>query len=363
MSLLPLGSMTPTAQLVQGAKNPDQMLLGVLGTARVGTVRARLRDWGRLVRWLVAHGYPCWPTSAKQIVEYLHDGVAEGFPKSFPRNTLAAVHWMETRSGLGSSVHLAGEDLLKKTAGWAETQLDAAVTPVRKALQFPVGLVVALEVFVCDETSEYALRVVAWTRLLKYWAALRQDDLLRIAPEDVEARAGALQARLTRTKTSGTGKKVRELPVTVPSTASYTGLPWATVGFGLFQAVEPSGRRWFLPRPMGDLSGFTTRVISNTESSWVARLVLSKLRVPAYDLDTGLWGSDSREYLLKGEWPRIWSTHSERASLVSLLATAGVGKDERNLIGRWSPEGSDDLRAHVSSGGQATCGHGGQHSA
>ena len=135
---------------------------------------------------------------------------------------------------------------------------------------------------------------------------------------------------------------MRELPVSVPSTASYTGLPWATFGFGLFQAVEPSGRRWFLPRPVGDLSGFTTRAISNTESSWVARLVLAKLRVPAYDMDTGLWGASANEYLLEGDWPRIWSTHSERASLVSLLATAGVGRDERNLIGRWAPEGSDD---------------------
>ena len=37
-----------------------------------------------------------------------------------------------------------------------------------------------------------------------------------------------------------------------------------------------------------------------------------------------------------------WTNHSERSTLTSALAAVGVGKDRRNMIGRWSPDGSDD---------------------
>jgi len=48
----------------------------------------------------------------------------------------------------------------------------------------------------------------------------------------------------------------------------------------------------------------------------------------------------------EGRWiptaaARAWTGHSERATLASALASLGVGKDERNPLGRWAPEASD----------------------
>ena len=41
------------------------------------------------------------------------------------------------------------------------------------------------------------------------------------------------------------------------------------------------------------------------------------------------------------QWGRFWTEHSERLTLSSGLASLGVVKSERDLLGRWSPEGSD----------------------
>ena len=55
-----------------------------------------------------------------------------------------------------------------------------------------------------------------------------------------------------------------------------------------------------------------------------------------------------------GEWRRgeavlvgphlaqAWTGHSERATLPSLLAAAGVSRESRELVGRWRAEGSDE---------------------
>jgi len=37
-----------------------------------------------------------------------------------------------------------------------------------------------------------------------------------------------------------------------------------------------------------------------------------------------------------------WTNHSERATLTSALAAIGVDKARRDVLGRWSPSGSDD---------------------
>ena len=45
--------------------------------------------------------------------------------------------------------------------------------------------------------------------------------------------------------------------------------------------------------------------------------------------------------LIPSDWERFWTEHSERATMSSCLAAIGVPKTERDLLGRWKPEGSD----------------------
>lgn len=45
--------------------------------------------------------------------------------------------------------------------------------------------------------------------------------------------------------------------------------------------------------------------------------------------------------LIPDGWERFWTEHSERTTMSSGLAALGVLKDERHMLGRWKPKGSD----------------------
>ena len=46
--------------------------------------------------------------------------------------------------------------------------------------------------------------------------------------------------------------------------------------------------------------------------------------------------------LLTETYATAWAGHSERATLPSALAALGVPRDEREHLGRWSPQGADE---------------------
>ena len=74
------------------------------------------------------------------------------------------------------------------------------------------------------------------------------------------------------------------------------------------------------------------------EVAWYNRVVLSGLRTPT--VVDGQWVA-TEDVLLPGAWPRAWTGHSERCTLPSVLAAAGVPKEKRDVLGRWGPDGSD----------------------
>ena len=65
------------------------------------------------------------------------------------------------------------------------------------------------------------------------------------------------------------------------------------------------------------------------------------LKEPTFD-DAAKTFKEGEDGLLPGLCATCWSGHSERATLVSLLAALGVPREERNHVGRWSPSGSEE---------------------
>ena len=147
-------------------------------------------------------------------------------------------------------------------------------------------------------------------------------------------------ARLTRTKTSGQGKKkTRELHVFIPRSASISGVPWLQVGYDLWRSVVSDGADFFVPRLSPDLVSFTNRVTTQTDFTAIFRKVLVELRAPSR---------------LSGEWQcglggvvpdflsMVWTGHSERATLPSWAACLGIPKEDRDRLGRWGASGSEE---------------------
>ena len=108
---------------------------------------------------------------------------------------------------------------------------------MQRAPRFPLSLVAAMELAVAmDETLPDAARVVLWARLVKTYGALRMDDLQRLAPERVKMSSIGLVASLLRTKTSGNGKRTRELHLFIPMEAGVASASWLKIGFSLWKA-------------------------------------------------------------------------------------------------------------------------------
>jgi hypothetical protein len=206
-------------------------------------------------------------------------------------------------------------------------------------------MVAALETHVADEDQPFGMRILAWARLLKVFGVLRWDDLQRLRPKDLALRTSGLTGRLTQTKTSGAGKRVRDLPLHVPRCAFVARSDWLEVGFGLWSGLPDPDRDFFLPRVKGDLVSFYDGPASSADLATLGTLLLSELRVPVAASWSGGGGEEKcagTEVLIPTALLMGWTGHSERATLPSLFAAMGVPKAERDPLGRWSPSGSDD---------------------
>ena len=319
----------PVLKDLEQAEFRDKALRGLLGGARVSTVKKRVRAAEKLSRWLELSRGKLWPGGAADVIDYLHSAAAEEPRVSFPRDVGAMLHWMEARSGVEEGAKLSLNPLFLKNLTQATADVQVG-RDIKKAVRFPLTVVATMELAVMDEALPVVVRVVLWARLLKVYGGLRADDLRRLSPADVTWAPEGLSGVLRRTKTTGPAKKVRTLPLFIPAAATLSGEPWLERGFDFFKAIEEEERDHFLPRPSADLEGF--RKGAATPMDWAA------LGVKALTMIKD--GKD--ELLMEPAMAMCFTGHSERTTLASILISSGAPKSDRDLVGRWSPEGSDD---------------------
>ena len=89
----------------------------------------------------------------------------------------------------------------------------------------------------------------------------------------------------------------------------------------------------------GDKEGFTNKVASVADLASMGRAALAVLKLPEFK--DGNWGR-TEEDMACDEILFMLTGHSERSSFPSLAATLGLAKNERDFLGRWSGDGSDD---------------------
>lgn len=265
-------------------ENPGKFLDGLLGSARATTIGARVRSWEQLVRWLKLRKGVDWPTEEHHVIDYLWDQMMERPSPSFPRSLLAALSWIESRSGIGEDDKLHKRDGIKKCVEKAKADAEDGIAEKTRAPRLPVVVIAGLECAVFDADLPLCLRIVAWARLLKVFGALRTDDLQRIRSEDVHLQESGLTARLRRTKTSGAGKKVKDLTLFVPSSAWVGTRGWLEEGHGLWVRAAPWPRDHFLPRPAANLESFLHKVAEPADLAALSTRILEELKVPEVDV-------------------------------------------------------------------------------
>ena len=217
--------------------------------------------------------------------------------------------------------------------------------PKRTAPMYTVAMVIAAEILVVDEALGEVVRVLGFIYLVMIWAALRTDDVLWIDRSRFVSEIG-LRGVLIRSKTSGAGRRVRELPFFVVRTASLSGHDWLGIGMDLYLRISeffPGVQCLCVPRK--DFDGFTRKYLeAATLTGWMHWLIL-QLRVPKKIRDE--WVVDPDDPLIEPDLGTHWSGHSARHCLPSWAAAVGVDSDRRAFIGRWRAGVEVDHNAYV----------------
>ena len=125
---------------------------------------------------------------------------------------------------------------------------------VRKGERYPVMLVVSLEITVVDIALPKYKRAYVWVKLMKYWAALRGDDLQWLSPKDVQLGSRGLECTLIRTKTTGPGKRIEKMFAYVSRQAWYAKEKWLETGWMLWAEFQYD-RDYFVPCAARGLGG------------------------------------------------------------------------------------------------------------
>ena len=315
-----LRSRTPMVKLIR--ESPSNIQLLGCGR-RAGTLRSRVRSVQKFLGWLIAsHGFT-FPAHWLQLTEYLQVRYSE----PCVRGSLKLVH-----SSYIFLQEVAGvEDKLTDSAMYAvslkELMSQASPgRPPRQAPRFPTILLAAFEDTVLSADKPVFVRVLSWWLLVQ--STLRFDDHRGLLPRDFIVSATGLQARLTRSKVSGSDKHLNFRTVIIHSSAYVQRKGWLAVGWNLLLNGAPHERDYLLPAPTNNFHGFKTKELKYSTAFAVQTHIISTacyrgLRV--FENSTG----------------HYYTPHSGRNFMPSAAAAVlGFSKSERDILGGWSAEGS-----------------------
>ncbi len=158
----------------------------------------------------------------------------------------AALSVLEDAGQVPEDVKISSCRLWKQVKS-RQAELEVGRTETKRAPPLSTAMVVALEIFVCEEENPTYMGGMAWVVLLCVWACMRIDDLAGLDPKRLSLSSRGLKGYLVRTKTTGPGKNVKE----VARRISLSGVDWLRVGLDLwldFGCLTRTGTTSFLWR-------------------------------------------------------------------------------------------------------------------
>jgi len=317
----------PVVEATRGSRDPDAALAAAAGGRRARTLAKRVGAWRRVRAWCMDLYSVPFPRTVLHLVEYLQARADEPCGLSALEGISAGFAFMEECCGHPKGQRLVdaplfGSYLKELVAGYA----GPGRGPVRQAPRYPLALVLALEREVVDVGVAACYRCHAWWHLLAMWASLRFDDHRGLAPGSVQLTARGLEAVLSRTKTTGPGKRVDSLPLVVGFSAYILQPTWLIVGWELWQSVAPFVRDYFLVKPAPSLDGMLPLELTYEQSSRLSRAVLA-----------GLPREGDVMKIMGEPVVGLFTQHSARCWLASLAALVRVPEADLSFLGRWSP--------------------------
>lgn len=311
---------------------------------RPSTLRQHLRLGRKLASYVkMSYGVP-WFREPSDVMEYVAQRLEEPCGKSVPSSIVATLRFLEESAEIPESQRLSMDGALRnffaeisRHPSWAEGN------PRSSAKRLPVSVVVSWEKVVTSDDEKPYVRVYAWFKLVKFWAALRWDDTLGIPPSLVELREDrGMRGKIVRSKTTGEGRRVDTQEFFVSKDCWLLSPSWMVTGWKIFKEMGRAfgnlGRDFLLPRPDKHLCGFRGSMVRYSEALSMSRALLNLSTVCAVQSE-----HNGRLLLTLPDSSGFWSEHSERVTVISWAAAVGVNPEARKRWGRWKPSTDTSL--------------------
>ena len=319
----------PILDYLEKVTDVEKAHRALMGRLRVSTVRRYMAYWQRFRQWVtLQHGSGTRATGI-HLVDYLYTREEEGLGPSVPLAVMKSVMWFEGLADIPEEDQISNKPFVTLVVSDLTRRLESQAPPVKRAPRWPSVFLGPMEDLLMDDKQKDHVRITACFKLLKLWAGMRFDDAANIKGENLRFYDGKVAGVLTQTKTTGAGKRVRELPIYVGADAFVKHPEWLQTGLALVRRVTGKAKGYLFTE--GLLTGGKVGADPVKYPEAVAASV---------EMMESLGGRGDRPLIPHG-WTRFWTEHSERSTMVSGLAAVGVPKDERDLLGRWKPEGSD----------------------
>ena len=173
------------------------------------------------------------------------------------------------------------------------------------------------------------LVVYAWWILLQSWGTMRFGNHRGLKPSDVQVTGNTLAAKLTRSKTTGDVKDVAFRMVHISSCCFLSAPSCLSTGWALLKSLADFPKDFLLSAPSSNCSGCLQKELRYDIGSAMQNRVLSSLRFADQNSLTRSVAS-------------FWTPHSARAFLPSAPAALGVPMEQRDCLGGWVAQGSDN---------------------
>lgn len=320
----------PALEHLEHCVSDAHIHLALAGRTRYNTLKRYIKTWRAFLQWLSAAKGESISPEVGDLVEYIFSRYDEPCGPSVPPLIVKAVVWMERTACIDSRSRIGESQVVESVRDYVVEMLSKDSAPTKRAPRYPIAMMEAFERAVEDEKLLFGLRIVAWVKLVKLWGSLRWDDIQKVVPKELKYFEGRMTTTLRTTKTTGPTKRVRELPVCISEHAYISSPFWLKTGFDLIKSEAAFDRDYLLPKLNNNWTGFR-RVMAcyNDISSYSACLRRTVSRV------------GSMEPFAHPVLSAFWTEHSERATLPTGLGLLRTPKEERDMLGRWKPDGSD----------------------
>eukprot|EP00435_Cladocopium_sp_Y103_P049064 s1069_g14.t1 len=300
---------------------------------RASTLRKHVKTWKKVRDWMAVTFDKYWPEHPEEFALYLESRANEPCGRTVPGSIFKTLLFMENAGEFPVEQQLGRSPAIKNVLEEISMQLaERAPKFTRKAWHFPVKVVLTLEEMVLDCKLESYVRCYAWYRLIKLWSGMRFSDTQGMDHKTLEWQSHGVTAVLTRTKTTGPGKKISLLRIWVSQDCWLQDETWISTGYELWLKLSQEAglvnRDFMLPAPSKDLSGFIKRMASYSLASRCSQAMFKDMmtefegaRIPLFSPGVGT----------------IWSEHTERATIKTWSSAAGVPPEIQKQLGRWSP--------------------------